>query len=110
MKPHSIIIILLFCSVLCNAQTTIKIKNNALSLELGKTSLIYNLTYDHKLRNKNFGFRVIAGSNLAKYLQAYTVGAGSYYLIGKRSSLFELGVDLNYLSVDEVSDEKEVLQ
>jgi hypothetical protein len=106
MKPYSIIIILLFCSVLCNAQTPNKIKNNALSLEVGKTGLIYNLTYDHKLRNKNFGFRVIAGSNLAKYLQAYMVGAGSYYLIGKQSSFLELGADLNYLSIDEVSDDQ----
>ncbi len=77
-----------------------------MSLEVGKTGLIYNLTYDHKLRNKNFGFRVIAGSNLAKYLQAYMVGAGSYYLIGKQSSFLELGADLNYLSIDEVSDDQ----
>jgi hypothetical protein len=33
---------------LCFAQTTEKPKHNALSFELGKTWLIYNLNYDNK--------------------------------------------------------------
>ena len=43
----------LFLSVtFCNAQASEKIKINAVSFELGKTGLIYNLTFDHKLTAK----------------------------------------------------------
>lgn len=91
---------------LCNAQATEKPKINAVSLELGKTGLIYNLTFDHKAVTKNFGFRVIAGSNLAKYLNAVSLGGGGYYLVGQRIRFLELGVDLQYLIVDEVSDDQ----
>lgn len=89
---------------LCNAQATSKV--NAVSFELGKTGLIYNLTFDHKAATKNFGFRLGVGSNLAKYLNAITVGGGGYYLVGKTNRFLELGVDLQYLIVDEVSDDQ----
>jgi hypothetical protein len=89
---------------LCNAQTTSK--TNAVSFELGKTGLIYNLTFDHKASTKNFGFRLGVGSNLAKYLNAIAVGGGGYYLIGKTNRFLEFGADLQYLIVDEVSDDQ----
>jgi hypothetical protein len=97
---------ILISVTLCNAQTTEKLKLNAISFELGKTGLIYNLTFDHKAKTMNFGFRLNAGSNLAKYLNAVSVGGGGYYLIGQTRRFLELGVDLQYLIVDEVSDDQ----
>ena len=107
MKHTLITIIAIFvCFTLCIAQTTEKPKLNALSFELGKTGLIYNLNFDHKLSEKNFGFRFGAGSNLAQYLNAITVGGGGYHLVGKTNRFLELGVDIHYLVVDEVSDDQ----
>jgi len=40
------------------------------------------------------------GSNLGRYLQFLSVGSGGYYLFGSTNKFFELGGDLNYLSVD----------
>jgi hypothetical protein len=89
---------------LCNAQITSKA--NAVSFELGKTGLIYNLTFDHKASTKNFGFRLGVGSNLAEYLNAIVVGGGGYYLVGRTNHFLELGADLQYLIVNEVSDDQ----
>lgn len=94
------------CVTLCYSQTTDKPKLNALSFELGKNGLIYNLDFDHKFSEKNFGFRFGLGSNLSKYLNAITAGGGGYYLIGKQKHFLELGVDIQYLIVDEVSDDQ----
>ncbi len=102
----STVIAILSCVTLCSAQTTLKQKKNALSFELGKTGLIYNLNFDHKPAGRNFGFRFGAGSNFARYLHAISVGGGFYFLAGKQSRFFELGADLQYLSVDEVSDDQ----
>ena len=97
---------LLISTTFCNAQKTAKPQLNAISLELGKTGLIYNIVFDHRLKNKNFGIRVDIGSNFLQYLSLLTTGAGGYYLVGKRKSFLELGIDINYLSVDEVSDDQ----
>lgn len=94
------------CSSLCVAQTTQKPRLNALSFELGKTGLLYNLTFDHKLADKNIGFRIAAGSNFSSYLNVATVGAGGYYLLGKQKHFLELGLDLQYLGVNETSDDQ----
>lgn len=105
MRHYLAILILFFFSIsICNAQTG-KSKNNTLSFELGKTGLIYNLTFDHRFAEKNFGARMTIGSNFAKYLSFFSTGAGGYYLTGKKKHL-ELGIDLNYLVVDEVSDDQ----
>jgi hypothetical protein len=100
------IVAILICVTLCAAQVTGKPKLNALSFQLGKTGLIYNLNFDHKLATKNFGFRVGAGSNIAKYLNAITIGGGGYQLIGKAKKFIELGLDIQYLIVSEVSDDQ----
>lgn len=97
---------ILLCVTLCNAQSSETAKPNALSLELGKTGIIYNLNYDHKLASKTFGFRIGAGSNLGKYLNVISVGAGGYHLVGSKNKFFELGLDLQYLIVDEISDDQ----
>lgn len=100
------ICVILISATLCNAQTNGKSKLNAISFELGKTGLIYNLSFDHKASIQNIGFRLGAGSNFAKYLNAISVGAGGYYLVGKTDRFLELGVDLQYLVVDESSDDQ----
>jgi hypothetical protein len=99
-------IMMFFLFTVCNAQTVFHQKSNAISFELGKSGLIYNLNFDHKFQGKSFGLRFGLGSNFSKYLQAFTTGAGGYYLIGHKKNFFELRVDLNYLSVDEVSDDQ----
>ena len=68
----------LFACTTCHAQTISGTKNNAVSLEIGKSGLIYNLNFDHRFPGKDFGFRFGVGSNFAKYLQAFTGGAGGY--------------------------------
>ena len=75
--------LLIIGTILCNAQAAEKTKLNAVLLELGKTGLIYNIVLDHKL----------------------TTGAGGYYLVGKSKSVLELGIDVNYLSVNDVSED-----
>ena len=107
MKHTLITIIGIFVSLTpCIAQASEKPRLNALSFELGKNGLIYNVSYDHKLSTTHFGFRFSVGSNLAKYLKATTVGGGGYYLVGNKSRFLELGADLQYLAVDEVSDDQ----
>lgn len=102
----SIISLIFFIVPHCNAQKTEKPAITALSWELGKTGLIYNLNFDHKLAARHIGFRFGGGSNFAKNLNAISVGGGGYYLIGKKNKFFELGVDIQYLIVDEVSDDQ----
>lgn len=92
--------------ILCNAQIPENPKINAVSFELGKTGLIYNLVFDHKPLTKNYGFRLGSGTNFAKYLKAISIGGGSYYLVGKKNRFLELGLDLQYLIVDEISDDQ----
>ena len=58
---------LLISTTLCNAQTNVKPKLNAISLELGKTGLIYNIVFDHRFKDKNYGIRVDIGSNFLQY-------------------------------------------
>jgi hypothetical protein len=107
MKHNLTIVFLLFFGLtVCNAQTKSKTSNNAFSFELGKTGLIFNLSYDHKFPDKNLGYRINIGSNFAKYLNAFSTGGGGYYLFGQTKSHFELGIDLNYLNVGEVSDDQ----
>ncbi len=78
----------------------------SLSAELGKNGLITNIIYDYQFSKFQFGFRVGAGTNFAKYIQARTITAGGYKLFGKGKDLFELGIDIQYLDVNEVSDDQ----
>ncbi len=83
-----------------------KSKLQTISLEIGKTGLIYNINYDHKLSDKNFGLRIGVGSNAGQYLRLFSFGGGAYYLFGSSNKFFELGSELNYLSVEEISDDQ----
>jgi hypothetical protein len=106
MKPYlNAFFFLLFCSSVCCAQNGNISNTNALSLELGKTGLIFNLNYDHKFKN-NYGLRIGAGSNFGSYVTVFSVGGGSYYLCGKKSNFLELGADIQYLRVVEGSDDQ----
>lgn len=104
------IIALLLVKPYSTAQSSAKPKSNTLSLELGKTGLIYNLVFDHRFKSGPMGVRATIGSNFSRYLSLLTTGAGAYYLTGKANRHLELGVDLNYLVVDEVSDDQRGLQ
>ena len=100
-----ILLSLIFPSVV-SAQEVLQQKNNSLSFQLGKTGLIYNLRFDHKIENKNIIYNISAGSNFAKYLNLLTVGGGAGYLFGRRNSFLETELNVNYLVVDEVSDDQ----
>ena len=103
---YPFIIAFVFSSTTLLGQSPGDSQRNSLSFEFGKTGFIYNLSFDHRFPDKNWGVRVNIGSNFGKYLSAFTTGLGSYYLLGKKSSHLELGVDLNYLAVEEVSDDQ----
>src|SRR5262245_33217352 len=102
MKCYRYIVVFLLLPGLCLAQSDQKIRNNALSLEIGKTGLIYNLNFDHRFNSSNFGIRAGVGSNFSKYLSAFRAGGGFYYLVKS----LELGIDLDFLAIDEVSDDQ----
>lgn len=70
---------------------------------------MYNLSFDHRFSTGKAGVRCMAGSNFAQYLNAFFVGGGGYGLIGKTNHFFELGADIGYLSVNEVSDDQKRL-
>jgi hypothetical protein len=96
-----------FYAIFCSAQKKFWPQdNNAVSFELGKSGLIYNFTFDHKFQNQNFGFIIGLGSNLAKYLNLFKIGGGPYFLVGQTNNFLEMGIDVYYLVVDEVSDDQ----
>ena len=92
--------------VFCHGQASEQPRLNALSLEIGKTGLIFNLTYDHKIKNSKVGFRLGFGASVPGNLQAITTGGGGYFLIGSSVQFLELDADLHYLYVDEDSDDQ----
>jgi hypothetical protein len=81
-------------------------KLQSLSGELGKNGLIFSIIYDCQLSKSQFGFRTGAGTSFGKYVQGHTITAGGYKLLGKGKEFFELGIDVQYLSVTEVSDDQ----
>jgi hypothetical protein len=89
-----------------SGQTNAIQKNNSISFEIGKNGLIYNLSFDRKLKNKPIGYRFFAGSNFGKHLTASTGGAGFYFLKGSKNDKLEIGADISYLVIDEVSDDQ----
>jgi hypothetical protein len=99
-----IIVLVMLCSSTLSFSQTTK-KKNAVSFELGKTGMIFNLAYDRMLSDR-VGLRASVGSNFTRYLGAITSGAGAFYLIGKNKHTLELGANLNYLEVNEVSDDQ----
>ena len=109
MKNTIYIIVFYFLTItVCNGQTNSNFKSNALSLELGKAGLIFNVTFDHRLKTKNYGYKLNIGSNLTQYQQVFQTGGGFYYLKGHNKNFLELGIDLSYFEYIEVSDDQRV--
>lgn len=102
----ALVFTIFICFEICHAQPNQKTKANAFSLELGKIGLVYNINFDHKLKETKFGYRFGIGSNFSKNLNAITIGSGCYYHIGSRNRFLELGADLQYLVIDEVSNDQ----
>lgn len=98
--------IFLFACTICKAQSQTDVKNYSVSFELGKSGLIYNANFDHRIQDKDFGYRIVVGSNFGKYLKAISNGVGAYYLTGGGNNFLETGIDLFYLSIDEISDDQ----
>jgi hypothetical protein len=105
---NTIIIIILFCclSNICFGQQKTNSKNNALSVELGKVGLIYNAVFTHTIKNKNYGYKINAGTNFSNYQKLLQAGGGAFYVKGKKNNFVELGLDLNYLNYNEVSNDQ----
>jgi hypothetical protein len=106
MNRYLMIIAASFFVSLCSAQKGDNPKLNAISLELGKTGFICNVTFDHKFQASRYGVRIGAGSNLSIYLNVISFGGGGYRLFGATDKFFELGLDLQYLLVHELSDDQ----
>ena len=100
---------ILLAVTLCSAQTNERHNLKAVSLQLGKTGLIYNLNFDYRLATMKFGFQVGAGSNLGKYLNVVSFGGGGYHLVGRKNKFFELGLDVQYLIINEESNDQKGL-
>lgn len=96
-------LVLLFMNFISHAQNK---QTQSLSAELGKNGLLVSIIYDYQFSTSHFGLRAGAGSNFAKYLQAYTATIGGYKLFGTNNRYFELGADIQYLDIDEVSDDQ----
>lgn len=105
MKVGFFLTLFLFVFISVNAQLEFSLPAS-LSVEAGKTGTIFNIVYDQPIGNKNWGVRGSLGSNFAKYLQAKMAGGGIYHLFGNKKKFLELGVDLHYLVIDEVSDDQ----
>jgi hypothetical protein len=43
---------------------------------------------------------------IAKYLNLFKIGGGPYFLVGQTNNFLEMGIDVYYLVVDEVSDDQ----
>lgn len=107
MKNILLTIISLFGALaVCNGQTTSKVRNNAISYELGKAGLISNIVFDHRFKAKNYGFKLSIGSNLSQYQSVFQTGGGFYCLKGRGKNYMELGTDLNYYEYSVVSDDQ----
>jgi hypothetical protein len=94
----------LFCSSFCYAQPKEK-GMNTISFEVGKTGLIYNLTYDLQFPEQ-IGFRLVVGHNFSDYMSTITGGGGLYYLLGKNKRFFEMGADLFFLGIYNTNDDQ----
>ncbi len=72
-------------------------KFNVVSFQIGKQGILFNVNYDHKFQNKNWGYKLETSANLFKGFQLNTFSIGSYILKGNSIKNLELGFDINYL-------------
>ena len=82
-------------------------KFNIISFQIGKQGILFNINYDHKFQNKNWGYKVETGTSFTKDFRVNTFAFGNYILKGQNTNFLELGLDINYLysyiSQDDVS-------
>jgi len=81
----SLILLLIFSRLPSQQKPALR----SFNIELGKNGMVTNLYYDQVIKNKNYGFRLGAGSNFARYLREVTGTVGGYYLVGKRSNFLK---------------------
>ena len=77
---------------------------NVLSLELGKSGVVWNLSYDHQIPS-HFGVRAVGGSNFNQRFEVKNAGGGLYYLAGRKNRQFEAGIDMYYLYAYDPTDD-----
>lgn len=91
---------------ICKGQSNRDVKNNALSIELGKVGFIFNATFDHQFKKKKYGYKLGIGSNFLKYQQVFQAGGGLYYLKGSKNNYAEIGLDLSYFNYSLISNDQ----
>ncbi len=91
---------------LLSATGTAGQSHQAIYTELGKNGIIIHAGYDQQFISNHTGFRVGIGSNFDRYLKAYAITAGVYKLAGRKYHFFETGLDLQYLNIQENSDDQ----
>jgi len=100
------LLIFLFFNLYVHSQSRPSVPGrNAVSFEIGKNGLVFNLSLDHKVQNNNFGFKANIGSNLNVNTISIIPGGGVYYLFGKDRKFLELGLDMYYYYVDSPQDD-----
>jgi len=100
MKKFIPLIFLIASFTALNGQRNEPFSTNSISVEVGKTGLIYSIVFDRMIKN-NLGLRVTAGTSFSSYLRAFSTFVGPYYLVGSNTKYLELGVDIGYLSINE---------
>lgn len=79
---------------------------NTLSVELGKTGIIWGAYWDKKFASGKSGFRVGGGHNFGRYYSAGMIGGGVYRLLGGDRDFFETGVDVVLFTGTLISDDQ----
>lgn len=100
------LLVTLSCCLFFSVAYNQNIQRQAVYLEAGKNGLLLSGIYDYQIAKSNYGFRAGAGSNFAKYLSAFTITTGAYKLFGNDIHFFETGIDMQYLHINEVSDDQ----
>jgi hypothetical protein len=80
--------------------------SEAIYTEIGKNGIILHAGYDRQFTNNHMGIRVGAGTNFDRHLRAYVFTAGLYKLAGRKYHFFEAGLDLQYINIQENSDDQ----
>ncbi|HEX7844995.1 MAG TPA: hypothetical protein VF476_04280 [Chitinophagaceae bacterium] len=101
----SLVILLSLISITAVSQTARPMKY-ALSVEVGKTGLLYSVVFDNTLKDPRYGIKAGMGGNFGNYTEAIMGQVGAYRLFGKQDHYFETGIDLHYLSIDIVSEDQ----
>jgi hypothetical protein len=107
MKTIFVFILVSFLSIHLFSQSKVPpVPKYSLSVELGKSGLIYSVVFDNALKDRRYGLRGGFGGNFGKYTEVIMAQVGAYRLFGAKLNFFETGIDLHYLSIDIISDDQ----